>query len=512
MRRAIAAVALLLVDLGAAATPTARAAASLKVSVEGVEKPSTGREPKLDTRASVAGSRRETLSLVLKLESPACERIEIGSSPLEVELYEMRPVRLERPSFEGARTGKHYDPLVVADRSRVCPEKGENHAWLWLDVTIPAGTRAGKHSLAISPKGGAPVSLDVEVWGHSLPPQPTVPVYMNVIPWFIVNGHHGGWHKDEALLGERYVRELLKHRIYPMNQHLAPLKLEGGIVSLGQGPGSFRAMTIDLLPKESKVFIPIEPRNPGHLSPGYLAAVERAVVENGLKGRAVSYLWDEPHGDELDRAAHAASIVKKHAPSVEVLVTTPPSIRFKSDVDLFVPVAEQFKARDHGKRPFWLYVSCMSHGCGEPPFVGKTSGAPDLVIDRPSVFARAFPWVLERVGAQAGLYFNTVEAYMRGGKDPWASTYLFTGNGDGTLFYPDRKNHGPVASIRLKLVRNGIQDVEYLREAAKRGMKAELEAFRKAIEGPTRFTSKLEELETIRKRIGEALNASEKRD
>ena len=57
--------------------------------------------------------------------------------------------------------------------------------------------------------------------------------------------------------------------------------------------------------------------------------------------------------------------------------------------------------------------------------------------------------------------------------------YLFGGNGDGTLFYPGLPDliggstHIPVESIRLKLIREGLEDYEYLALLEKsRGQKA----------------------------------------
>ena len=52
--------------------------------------------------------------------------------------------------------------------------------------------------------------------------------------------------------------------------------------------------------------------------------------------------------------------------------------------------------------------------------------------------------------------------------DPWKSQFAFNANGDGTLWYPgtvDRiggTHDIPVSSIRLKMIREGIEDTEYL--------------------------------------------------
>jgi hypothetical protein len=64
------------------------------------------------------------------------------------------------------------------------------------------------------------------------------------------------------------------------------------------------------------------------------------------------------------------------------------------------------------------------------------------------------------------LYYHTTYAYEH--TDPWTTQYYFTGNGDGTLFYPGTpariggRTHIPIESIRMKLIREGLEDYEYL--------------------------------------------------
>src|SRR6185312_3529116 len=67
--------------------------------------------------------------------------------------------------------------------------------------------------------------------------------------------------------------------------------------------------------------------------------------------------------------------------------------------------------------------------------------------------------------------------------DPWTNLRLFGGNGDGTLFYPGRPaqiggaTDIPIESIRLKLIREGMEDYEYLALLARLGGRAAAEAF-----------------------------------
>jgi hypothetical protein len=55
--------------------------------------------------------------------------------------------------------------------------------------------------------------------------------------------------------------------------------------------------------------------------------------------------------------------------------------------------------------------------------------------------------------------------------------YLHGGNGDGSLFYPGRTDRIggnqdiPIESIRLKLIRDGLEDYEYLSLLASHGFR-----------------------------------------
>ena len=56
-----------------------------------------------------------------------------------------------------------------------------------------------------------------------------------------------------------------------------------------------------------------------------------------------------------------------------------------------------------------------------------------------------------------------------------ASQYYFGGNGDGTLFYPGTPakiggtSHIPIASLRMKMIREGMEDYEYFKALADAG-------------------------------------------
>jgi hypothetical protein len=107
----------------------------------------------------------------------------------------------------------------------------------------------------------------------------------------------------------------------------------------------------------------------------------------------------------------------------------------------------------------------MSHDCGGTSSYG--TGWPTYMIDANALRNRAMQWLLFAYDETGELYYETARAY---GGDAWSNQWAFTGNGDGTLFYPGTPariggpagSDVPVASLRFKLIREGMEDFEYL--------------------------------------------------
>jgi hypothetical protein len=135
------------------------------------------------------------------------------------------------------------------------------------------------------------------------------------------------------------------------------------------------------------------------------------------------------------------------------------------------------------------YQTCDSTGCGS----SNGAGWPNYTIDANPAQNRASPWLSYVLGTGAEFYWDMVAAYNPsptvGAGDPWQSPRLLGAYGEGTLFYPGIPSttgrtwpapcgasgfaaHTPsiggthdiaIPSIRLKLIRDGIEDYEYLK-------------------------------------------------
>jgi len=203
-----------------------------------------------------------------------------------------------------------------------------------------------------------------------------------------------------------------------------------------------------------------------------------------------------------------ADAVSIWTPVVNCVDEKPGAERFC--LDARVPREAYDGELQNGKRLFW-YQSCGSHGCD---VVGGAyfTGWPSYVVDAGAVSHRVMEWLTWKYRIGGELYFNTDEAWGRG-VDPWADILMHGGNGDGTLFYPGTpariggRTDIPIESLRLKLIREGLEDYEYFQLLANVGAGAFAD---RRVERVAHRTYQWEHdpsvLETARREMGEELD------
>jgi hypothetical protein len=140
-------------------------------------------------------------------------------------------------------------------------------------------------------------------------------------------------------------------------------------------------------------------------------------------------------------------------------------------------------------RQRWSYIDCMQAGTCSNGTVGGTGATqPNYMVDGKPAAHRAMEWVSYLQGATGELYYaadvcgnagypGTACGYPLGSThDPWVSVYYSGGWGDGNLIYTGQGSVSgannylglgvttPIIlpSVRLKHMRDGMQDYEYL--------------------------------------------------
>jgi hypothetical protein len=121
------------------------------------------------------------------------------------------------------------------------------------------------------------------------------------------------------------------------------------------------------------------------------------------------------------------------------------------------------------KHDIWWYSACFEGGgCGN---VGGSiyNHFANYSIDSTGLENTMRPWLTRFLDYHGELYYTETMGWDQTSTiDPWDTAYWYGVNGDGQLFYPGRpdKIGGtqdiPLESMRLKLIRNGLQGYEYM--------------------------------------------------
>ncbi|MEZ0580612.1 hypothetical protein [Nocardioides sp. MH1] len=156
---------------------------------------------------------------------------------------------------------------------------------------------------------------------------------------------------------------------------------------------------------------------------------------------------------------------------------------------------DAFLASDPGHQA-WLVTACNAGACGNVNWEyapANYTGSPGYAIDAPANQSRAMSWYVDRwdMDGEASWAANQrlTTAWTAGGQ------YESGMNGDGTLFYPGTTaqiggvHDIPIESIRLKRVRDGHEDWEYIHYLRTHGKSAEVDAI---VDGlyPTMYDAK----------------------
>jgi hypothetical protein len=434
-----------------------------------------------------------------------------GARPLPVALYRVETLRLARPSGLDGAAGEWPDPLVPArdayfgEPRRAFPvrvEAGELRA-VWVEVCVPGDAPPGRYRGVVRLADGARavgrVPLQLRVWPFALPATGGVPVTFGIATRL---GTRALGAPDDPAVARALAAAALRHRVSPHGLSFDP---PGGRCTAAACELDWSAYDAEVGPVLDGALVPgvrglfADVRVPASVWSGrdadavaYLRAWREHFEARGWADRLWLYTLDEPRPEQLGELARRARLAGEAG--VRVFATTRPAPQLAGLIDVFSPNvvhleggegARAFAGSKPGpggaaRAPFW-YASCLSHGCGELPERGPEReqwkaafrGWPGYEIDRPAAAARAMAWLGWRERVAGELYYDMIHAWRA---DPWSDPRAFAGNGDGTLLYPGLPERlggsrpFPVESIRLKVIRDGLEDLEMLRLAEARGL------------------------------------------
>jgi hypothetical protein len=243
----------------------------------------------------------------------------------------------------------------------------------------------------------------------------------------------------------------------------------------------------------------------GHVNNPNLQDWMNHFISNGWQSKLMAWTLDEPHtSGAWATVVSNGAIYHGTTPPYKVFVTGDVAEASKysalSAVDILIPIVNFMDPRGGSNqrstystwlagqagRQVWMYEGCTSHGSCSNGYPGDSSNTwPSVMIDSTPVRNRIMQWIEYLNNVSGDLYYDTelcwVASYCQDGAghtgtDPWTYTYTYGGNGEGTLIYPGTtaKIGGttpiPLPSMRLKIIRDGMEDYEYLHALTNAGL------------------------------------------
>ncbi len=361
---------------------------------------------------------------------------------------------------------------------------------IWLEIKTGRSTMPGTYHGTITVTGDNVPAINipfaVTVWNFELPERLTMPAAFTYggLDRHIYAKNNKEWTEFESWkTGQKSVDELspggkrlcnielttedllLAHRITPSNLYLSTRAHTVKEVRrwIEKGGGPFNIFYVQSVPSIKKG----EPYPPG-IRKWLLSVIDAAVQEfkkADLLQYAYIYAFDEMEENQFAAARDILTEVKKRWPDIPIVTTAfDPSYGKDSGladlVDIWVPLAPKLEkeqkaiqeARQRGAK-IWSYT-CM-----------YTPEA-NFLLEQPASAPRLLTGIMQyKYNSDGFLYYHTNywqrSPVLKGGpltNHTGRSAYQ-SFNGDGMLLYPGAD--GPLPTIRLKGIRDGLEDHEY---------------------------------------------------
>ena len=418
---------------------------------------------------------------------------------------------------------------------------------LWVDIKVPAQLDPGIYSgtITVMQNGRAVETLNVElkVYGFSIPEKTSLVTYMNISKGWMSRFYHKESSSAEMdKLTQTYYDFLYEHRMEPwFNDQLAPkVTVNGDKVEVKFDDARYEYYLNKL--KSNRVLLETMPHDLSSLLKekkfssaynaklkSYLSQVASYFEKHGWKKSLVfNSPIDEPNtSEEYEETREWAKLVHEAAPGVPFLATESPvsddpewgnltglvnnfSIHGNALNDPGVKKAIKTEQSKGGEMTW--YISC-----------DQIYPQPNYFIDAPAMDPVMVPWITESYKMTGILYWAA--NFWTETPNPWLDAVTFISgylcsdgyvlNGEGSLLYPgdfvkrytrQPDVNGPVSSIRFELLREGIEDYDYIQMLKHAGQNEFAEnVVGKMVIDVSTFSRNVQELYAARKLMAEKL-------
>jgi hypothetical protein len=462
-----------------------------------------------EARITSARNEYEAFQVVVRSGAGGLKDVNAEASDLKGEggrVIERRHVSLFREHFieikapsPKSKQGPGFIPdgLIPFSAPRVAPLPGakmprfaaapfslapDTNQPLWIEVYVPKDAAPGEYrgAITLSAADQEPVQVPVAltVWDFELPDAPTLRTNFGGLGRRLLTGHLG-FKPDTApyrALERRYAEAMAAHRLCPpVPPYLSPKAGPDGTIDPKESHAGLKEWieTFHVTGLQVKLIGDDPAGKDRARNLKFLQSTWAYLKENGWEKLAYVYVIDEPSDPKMyEEVRKLAKMVHEAQPGLKVLCTKQPAPEnpawgtLVGSVDIWVPLWPLFEEKSVAERQkageeVWSYTALCQGKPGED--------TPFWQLDYPLLNYRIPAWTSRRYGLAGLLYWTVV--FWPGG-DTWMNPLTYKQfNGEGSLFYPgaDAAIEGPVASMRLKALRDGLEDYEYLMLAGEAG-------------------------------------------
>jgi len=426
-----------------------------------VEDPPRGESSPI--RLSAARGETESFQLALENRSPGVVRdiriVVSGLTGVDARVFATSAVNVAKPGrSSGAPVGHYFDLLRPIGGEVIA--SGEYRPY-WIDLRAASdatpGVRDGQVTVSTSAGSGV-LPIRFQVRDFELPVAPTLKLAFAFTQRWM-----------EAYYGRTLTREQIRAaQDMMLEHHLGPVPMWGSGAELF---GDESRLKECLAGGMNVILVTCGGRTDEEIDRS-LAALETKIAllkRSGALGRTYFFGYDEVTVNNpalIPAMRKAYQRFHERHPEIPRINTSQPDPRIKDVVDIFVvPTSLFILPMAQGKEVWWYSVGA-----------DNLASEPDFRIDFPPVAHRGFFMADWKAGVKGHLYWavqrewpdnkeirdkSRPENEWRPGYHNSISKVWTQANGGGNLFYPDEAG-GMLATPRVKRIRDGIEDYEYL--------------------------------------------------
>ncbi|HKQ98600.1 MAG TPA: DUF4091 domain-containing protein [Candidatus Polarisedimenticolia bacterium] len=478
-----------------------------------------------EVRVYAAANEAEPFQIVVRPAGSATVSVGIGifGAGITTELHQVRYVPITTVSDNLGQTGDYPDPLWPLTLPALVGVTAGQNTSFWFTVHVPRGTPAGDYTTAVT-FDGVSIPVRLHVFGFAVPDDLHVETEIEINSQSVMNAYSVANYFPYVDLINRF---MVEHRLTPgiptwpgglaagsgsplltyncagtltdndgvwgfevpaakylggagfNNGHPFPAfrvaLSPGGSVALDQRPASFCGQARSAGDWVSGN----NPNTPYNLEwREYATGMRNYLGARGYLGQAYWRFANEPQGPaDYDGVAWYSQLLKMAAPDLRLMVAEEPRpeiyahpVYTGAKIDTWLALLNNFnpsvswdRHANHGEST-WLYFL---------PAV-RTPRFNPITLDHPGVDAKVAGWFLWKYRIRGLQHY----AASRWSPNPWTTPNLggASQNGDTFLMYPPSTTNTPippgsngdrfVPSIRLELLRDGLEDYEYLHAIA----------------------------------------------